>query len=318
MPTFKYAKLVRDKIPDWHRQDGHIVKGRQLSKDELRQALIAKLREEADEIDSALSTEELIEEIGDFQQIIDDLCVTIGISKSDLVAKIAKKTGRKGGFLQGEYIETVTIPDENDEWAQYCRQSPDKYPEVKEPSHLPVFITGNENKAKFLARLLGIEIDYRKLSLDEIQSTEPKEIVEHKVRQAYEQLKRPVLVEDTCMGLDALGGLPGPFIKFFIEQEDGAERICRMADGLKSRRATVTVTFAYFDGEKLEFFQNQVYGEIPMKPGKAISGFGWDTVYIPDGYGGTIRSELDKETYDKEYSQAKPIGAVREFLNLTQ
>lgn len=130
MPTFRYAKLVRDNIPGWHRENGHVVQGRQLTKDELRAALIEKLREEADEIDGAMSPEELVEEIGDVQQIIDDLCATMGIAKDELAEVIAKKTGRKGGFLQGEYIETVTIPDENDTWAQYCRNDPAKYPEV--------------------------------------------------------------------------------------------------------------------------------------------------------------------------------------------
>lgn len=176
------------------------------------------------------------------------------------------------------------------------------------------FITGNENKAKFLARLLGMELDYHKLNLDEIQSIDPKEVVEHKVRQAYGILKRPVLVEDTCMGLDVLGGLPGPFIKFFIEQEGGAEKICRMADGLDSRRATATVTFGYYDGEKLEFFQNSIHGEIAHRPGKEVNGFGWDVVFVPDNYGGVVRSELGEADYDKSYLEVKPIGQVREFL----
>lgn len=132
MPTFKYAKLVRDNIPGWHREKGHTVKGGQLTKDELRDALIEKLHEEADEVSEALSAEELVEEIGDVQQIIDDLCAVMGIAKEDVAAVIAKKTGRKGGFLNGEYIETVTIPNEDDKWAQYCRRDPVKYPEVEE------------------------------------------------------------------------------------------------------------------------------------------------------------------------------------------
>ena len=131
MPTFKYAKLVRDNIPGWHRDKGHTVEGRQLSAEELKSALIAKLREEADEIDGALSPEELVEEISDVQQIIDDLCAVMHIAKEDLAAVIAKKTGRKGGFLHGEYIDTVTIPNEDDKWAQYCRRDPEKYPEVR-------------------------------------------------------------------------------------------------------------------------------------------------------------------------------------------
>ncbi len=181
-------------------------------------------------------------------------------------------------------------------------------------SNLPVYITGNEHKAKFLAKLLGIELEHHKLSLDEIQSPEAEEVIEHKVRQAYEILKRPVLVEDTCMGIDALGGLPGTFIKFFIEQEDGAEKICRMTDGLGSRRATATVTFGYYDGKQLQFFQGQIHGDIADHPGESISGFGWDVIFVPDGYDGQIRSELSEQEYDELYLKLKPIAAVREFL----
>mgnify|MGYP003619857813 CR=1 FL=1 len=49
---------------------------------------------------------------------------------------------------------------------------------------LPLFITGNQDKADYLARILGIELQHQKLDLDEIQSTSLEEIVEHKVRQA--------------------------------------------------------------------------------------------------------------------------------------
>ena len=185
-------------------------------------------------------------------------------------------------------------------------------------SSIPVYITGNEHKAKFLSKLLGMEIDHHKLSLDEIQSTSPEEVIEHKVRQAYDLLKRPVLVEDTCMGLDALGGLPGTFIKFFIEQHDGAEKICRMADGFTSRRATATVTFGYFDGNELRFFRSSIHGDIPEKPGSEINGFGWDTVFVPDGFSGVIRSELNEADYDRSYLEAKPIAAVKEFLSSRQ
>lgn len=130
MPTFKFAKLVRDNIAMWHRDNGHIVSGRQLKGDDLKRALIQKLHEEADEVDGALNREELIEEIGDVQQILNDLLATQGITELELARAIAKKTDRKGGFMRGEYIESVTIPDENDKWAKYCRAAPDKYPEI--------------------------------------------------------------------------------------------------------------------------------------------------------------------------------------------
>lgn len=73
----------------------------------------------------------------------------------------------------------------------------------------PVFITGNADKAAYLAQHLGITLDHQKVDLDEIQSTSLEEIVEHKVRQAYDLVGKPVLVEDVALGFDALNGLPG-------------------------------------------------------------------------------------------------------------
>ncbi|MNL51049.1 hypothetical protein D3C87_1741160 [compost metagenome] len=90
-----------------------------------------KLHEEADEVSSAASREELIEEIADVRQILDDLCAEVDISEAEVTTSRAKKLAKKGGFRDGCYIETVTIPNENDEWAQYCRKSPEKYPEVE-------------------------------------------------------------------------------------------------------------------------------------------------------------------------------------------
>lgn len=130
MPTFKYAKLVRDNIPKFHRQSGHTFKGRQLKGDELKNALCQKLHEEADEVGGALTRDELIEEIGDVQQIIDDLCKMQNIDKTELEMIMKKKADRKGSFSNGEYIDTVTIPNEDDKWVKYCRQAPEKYPEV--------------------------------------------------------------------------------------------------------------------------------------------------------------------------------------------
>lgn len=44
-----------------------------------------------------------------------------------------------------------------------------------------------------------------------------EEIAESKCKFALEQVKGPVLVEDTGLGFDALKGLPGPYIKWFLK-----------------------------------------------------------------------------------------------------
>jgi len=79
-----------------------------------------------------------------------------------------------------------------------------------------VFITWNQNKADYLAKYLGFPIEHFKVDLDEIQSLDLREIVEHKVRQAYQKVWVPVIVEDVSLEFEALGRLPGTFIRFFL------------------------------------------------------------------------------------------------------
>lgn len=129
MPTFRYDKLVRDNIVQMHHDAGHSVVSRSLTGSELRDALIRKLHEEADEVHSAADRTELIEEIADVQQIIEDLCVHLSISQSELLDAQTIKKNKKGGFASGSYIETVTMP-QADQWVAYCRANPTKYPEI--------------------------------------------------------------------------------------------------------------------------------------------------------------------------------------------
>lgn len=176
-----------------------------------------------------------------------------------------------------------------------------------------VFITGNQHKADYFARQIGLPIGHQKVDLDELQSTDLRVIVEHKVRQAYERVQQPVLVEDVSLGFSALNGLPGPFIKFFIEPEDGLEKLCRMLDSFDDRRATAECMYGYFDGTQLEFRSGFLKGFIADHP-RGDNGFGWDNIFCPDGYDGRTRAELNDAEYDELYPVIRPIAALRELL----
>lgn len=177
----------------------------------------------------------------------------------------------------------------------------------------PLFVTGNQHKADYLARMLGVELEHRALDLDEIQSTHLEEIVEHKVRQAYQLVGRPVIVEDVGLRFTALDGLPGPFIKFFVEAEDGLERLCRMLDGFDDRSARAECVYGYYDGETLQVFRGGLDGMIVSHP-RGNGGYGWDTIFAPQGYEGKTRAELDEKGDEATYVQIKPYAALRAFL----
>lgn len=172
------------------------------------------------------------------------------------------------------------------------------------------FITGNQNKADYLAKYLGHPVDHIKLDLDEIQSLDLREVVKHKVKQAYDQIKKPVLVEDVSLEFAALGRLPGPLIKWFVDELD-FPTICSLLNG-KNRNATARCMFGYYDGERLEFMEGSLSGKISETPGKD-NGFGWDAIFVPEGYDVT-RSELNEAEDKKTYLQIKPFAQLKDFL----
>lgn len=179
-------------------------------------------------------------------------------------------------------------------------------------SKIPIFITGNQSKADYLSRQLGVELHHKKIELDEIQSTDLHAIVEHKLRQAYHECQAPVLVEDVSLVFCALGELPGPYIKWFVEKA-GDEACCRMLDGFTDRSAIIRCTYGYYDGERMEFFDSELPGMIADSP-RGENGFGFDRFFINDGYNIT-RAEMTQEENERTYAeQMKPFAKVREFI----
>ena len=174
------------------------------------------------------------------------------------------------------------------------------------------FITGNQSKADYFSKLMGLDVAHRKIELDEIQSLDLEEIVAHKVRQAYEIVQAPVIVEDVSLEFTALGKLPGPFIKFFIESS-GVEACCRLLDGFSDRSATIRCTFGYFDGTEQHSFTSSLQGTISHSP-RGINGYGFDQIFICEGYDIT-RAEMTPEANEQTYRDLmKPFAQVREFL----
>jgi non-canonical purine NTP pyrophosphatase (RdgB/HAM1 family) len=155
------------------------------------------------------------------------------------------------------------------------------------------FITGNKAKAELLARHLKIEVDHKKLDIDEIQSLDLNEVVTKKAKSAYKILKSPVLVEDVSLIFNALGHLPGPLIKWFLEELDNSG-LCRLINHYnKDRSAVARVAFCYYDGKESKVFDAEIKGKIAAHP-RGEKGFGWDPIFIPDGYEQTW-AEMDEK-----------------------
>jgi len=169
------------------------------------------------------------------------------------------------------------------------------------------------NKVAYLKKALGIELEHHKLDLDEIQSVDPIEVIEHKVKQAFDILHKPVLVEDTSLFFNALDGLPGPFIKFFVTAKNGQDIMCRMLDGFDDRSAYASAVYAYYDGIEMHVFKGRLNGTIAQTP-RGGGGYGWDAVFEPEGYGGLTRAELSPELDVESYMKIRDYDGLKAFL----
>lgn len=174
-----------------------------------------------------------------------------------------------------------------------------------------VYVTGNPSKAKYFSRIIGTLIEHHGVDVQEIQSLNPVEVVKHKAKSAYDVLKKPVLVEDTSLSFNALGRLPGTFIKFF-HSELGSEGLCRLIDSHEDKSAVINVVFCYYDGADYTIFERTTEGSISSSP-KGSGGFGWDQVFISKDQHRTS-AELSLEEYEELYKNVKPFDELKKFL----
>lgn len=172
------------------------------------------------------------------------------------------------------------------------------------------FITGNPNKAALLNHYMSATIKHKMVELDEIQSLDLHDVAEHKARQAYEVIKTPVLVEDVSLKFPALGGLPGPFIKWFW-QTLTLEGVCRLLDNY-DRSAVAEITFAYFDGKDVKFFDGKISGTVPEHP--RGEGFGWNPIFIHEGSDKTLAELQDDNDLNHSLRATTVYPQIKKFL----
>ncbi len=144
-----------------------------------------------------------------------------------------------------------------------------------------VFVTGNAAKLAEARRLAGPALESVAIDLPEIQSLDLHEILAAKAAEAWRRLERPLIVEETGLELAALGGFPGPLVKWMLAAA-GAEGVARAALALGEPRATARCALLYRDGERSVTAEGTTRGVLVL-PARGQAGFGWDPVFQPEG-----------------------------------
>ncbi len=155
------------------------------------------------------------------------------------------------------------------------------------------FATSSARKVQEAAAILGLPLTQINLDLPEIQALAVEEVVVAKARAAFAATGKTVLVDDTGFALEAWQGLPGALVRWFLETV-GVAGICQMLAGAASRVVTVTTVVAVCDGEQVLLGRGALRGVVPAVP-RGDLGFGWDTIFQPDGSDKTFAEMTDAE-----------------------
>lgn len=173
------------------------------------------------------------------------------------------------------------------------------------------FITGNARKFREVKLLLP-EVEQMDIDLPEIQSTDGREIVEAKLIEAANHHEGEFIVEDTGLYLKGLNGLPGPFIKWFLEKL-GTAGVYELALKIGIFEAEAKTVVGYLDeNREMHFFEGIIRGRLVEPRGEKM--FGWDPIFMPDGYEKTF-SQMTIDEKNEISMRRMAIEKLKERLD---
>lgn len=132
----------------------------------------------------------------------------------------------------------------------------------------------------------------------------------------YKITKSAVLSDDSGISIDFLNGGPGLYSARFkpeLTQEEKNSYILNEMKNETNRKASFNcaICFIYENGEKIEV-QGICPGNV-AKESRGENGFGYDPIFVPDGYNETF-AELSEDEKNKISHRGKALRMLREKL----
>lgn len=185
-----------------------------------------------------------------------------------------------------------------------------------------VFATGNAHKLEEVTAILGDKIEL--LSMKDINChvdiPETADTLEGnallKARYIFENYNLDCFADDTGLEVEALNGAPGVYSARYAgdahNSEANMKKLLQDMEGIENRKARFRTVFALIINGKEHLFEGIVKGEI-TKYRKGSSGFGYDPVFIPEGYTQTY-AEMGNELKNKISHRALATDKLCNFL----
>ena len=150
--------------------------------------------------------------------------------------------------------------------------------------------TGNKGKfIEYVERLssMGIECNMKSINYPEIQADTLEEVLTY----ALEVVEMDnFIMDDSGLFIDALNGFPGVY-SAYVFKTIGMDGILKLMDGFDNRKAVFRTVIAGKINGKEFMVKGECHGHITEKE-HGEKGFGYDPIFIPDGYSKTF-AEMD-------------------------
>ena len=186
-----------------------------------------------------------------------------------------------------------------------------------------VFATNNAHKLEEVAAILGDQVEL--LSLNDIScQTDIPETAEtlegNALLKTYYNKKNYHLncfADDTGLEVEALNGAPGVYSARYAggEGHDAQANMLKLLhelEGKENRKAQFRTAISLILDGKEYLFEGVIKGEI-IKEKRGDSGFGYDPVFMPEGYDRTF-AELGNDIKNQISHRALAVQKLCEFL----
>ncbi|AMA49297.1 MULTISPECIES: non-canonical purine NTP diphosphatase [Flavobacterium] len=186
-----------------------------------------------------------------------------------------------------------------------------------------VFASNNQNKIKEIKRLIPDEIEI--LSLKDINCLvdipETATTIEGNARLKADYITQhygyACFADDSGLEVEALNGEPGVFsARYAGEEKDdqkNMDKLLSVLSGELNRKANFKTVIALNLKNQQYLFTGTIDGKITFEQ-RGLNGFGYDPIFIPDGYENTF-AEITLEEKSKISHRAKAVKQLVEFIN---
>jgi len=175
-------------------------------------------------------------------------------------------------------------------------------------------VTNNLHKFLEISQILepyGIGVDRLDAEKLEIQHDDVKAVASAAAERLCKIYGDYVVVEDTGLYIEALGGFPGPYAEY-VYRTIRLKGVLRLLEGVSNRRAKFVCAAAICIGGEVEVFEGETWGYIVDSP-RGSGGFGYDPIFMPEGETYTY-AELGEFVKNRISHRAKAFRKLAERL----